>query len=232
MSSTSETANGRSTGLATIALAIGFNAPYAVLAATYDYPGVLRRPAGEALDMFAAGGPGLLLTWYAFLLSALALVVLAPALAVTRSRLATRPALAVGAAATGALAGLAQAVGLSRWVFAVPDLARAGDEAAARSFELLNAWGGVAIGEHIGQMLTAVFALQMMRLQAAERRVVTAGLGGLAGLLLLAGTGEGLALALGAPGDLFSLATIAGFLALTLWLIATGAGLLRRRAEA
>lgn len=50
------------TGAAAIALAIGFNIPYAILAATYDYPAVLRRSAGEALDLFAAGGPGLILT--------------------------------------------------------------------------------------------------------------------------------------------------------------------------
>jgi hypothetical protein len=36
-----------------------------------------------------------------------------------------------------------------------------------------------------------------------------------------------LAIALGQRGDLFSLATIGGFLGLTLWLIATGIGLLR-----
>lgn len=223
---------GRETGVAAIALAIGFNVPYAVLAATYDYPAVLRRPAAEALERFAAGGPGLVLTWYGFLLSALALVAIAPALAVTRSRLEARPALAVAAAITGALAGLAQAVGLSRWVFAVPMLAAANDADAAGAFALLNAWGGVAIGEHIGQLLTALFVLQVISLQFGERRYITAGLGGVAGGLLFLGSGEGLALVLGSAGDLFSVATICGFLGLTLWLIATGVGRLRARGEA
>jgi len=31
-------------GLGAIALGVGFNAPYAALAALYDYPQVLRRP--------------------------------------------------------------------------------------------------------------------------------------------------------------------------------------------
>jgi hypothetical protein len=42
------------------------------------------------------------------------------------------------------------------------------------------------------------------------------------------GTGEGLALALGRDGAAFSTFTVAGFLGLTAWLIATGIGLLRR----
>jgi hypothetical protein len=43
------------------------------------------------------------------------------------------------------------------------------------------------------------------------------------------GTGEGLAIALGRSGEVFSFATITGFLVLSLWLIVTGLGLLRAR---
>ena len=107
------------TGLCAIVLAIVFNVPFSILAATYDYPDVLRRPPGEALDMFAAGGAQLILTWHAFALSALALVPMAFALALTLQRINERPALAIGAAITGALAGLAQAIGLWRWVFVI-----------------------------------------------------------------------------------------------------------------
>ena len=66
------------TGIAAIALAVAFNVPFSVLASIFDYPDVLRRPAGEALDMFAAGGPVLIVVWYSFMLTALALAVLAP----------------------------------------------------------------------------------------------------------------------------------------------------------
>ena len=41
------------------------------------------------------------------------------------------------------------------------------------------------------------------------------------------GTGEGVAIALGADGEAFAVATIGGFLWLTVWLLATGVGLLR-----
>ncbi len=220
------------TGVAAILLAVGFNLPYAALAVIYDYPVVLRRPPGEALERFLAGGPLLVLVWEGFMLAALALVPLATALAVTPRRLTATPALAVGAALSGALAGLAQAIGLSRWVFAVPGLARDHAEPATRlaaeqAFALLNAWGGVAIGEHLGQLLMSLFVLQIALLQGQEGSRRTAAAGGITAVLIFAGCGEGLAIALGRSGEVFSLATTAGFLMLTIWLIATGLGLMR-----
>ena len=224
------------TGAATITLAVGFNVPYAILAATYDYPNVLRRPAGEALDLFAAGGANLILTWHAFALSALLLAPLAMALALTPKTVTQRPGLAIGAAIAGALAGLAQAIGLWRWVFVVPGLARAHADPAAdpaarlaaeQTFDLINQYGGVAIGEHMGQLLTALFVLLLSTLQFHERKRVSATIGFVTAAAIVLGTNEGVALALGQSGEAFALATIIGFIGLTLWLIATGLGLLR-----
>lgn len=221
-------------GLSAIVLAIAFNLPFSILASTYDYPDILRRSAGEALDKFAAGGPGLVLTWYGFGLAALALAPLAIGLSITRGRLQERPALAIGAAAAGALAGIVQAIGLMRWVFVVPGLARSHAQggtdalAAEKAFDLINAYGGVAVGEHLGQLLLALFAGQLAALQWGERARIAGGLGALTTMLLVVGTGEGLAIALGGDGSGFAMATIAGFLALTAWLIVTGLGLVRR----
>lgn len=224
------------TGTSAIALAIVFNIPFALLAESYNYPDVLRGPAGEALDLFVAGGAGLILTWHAFALAALALAPMAIALSLTPARLATRPALAIGAAIMGSLAGLAQAIGLWRWVFVIPGLAATHADAGAtsdaklaaeRAFEVLNQYGGVAIGEHLGQLLTALFVVMLAGLQWSERARVSGVLGFIAALAIAIGTGEGLALALGQSGEMFSLATIAGYLGLTAWLIATGVGLLR-----
>ncbi len=78
-------------GVSAVALAITFNIPFAVLAATFDYPDILRRPAPEVLAAFSAGGAGLILTWYSFMLCALALVGLAPALALADGGLARPP---------------------------------------------------------------------------------------------------------------------------------------------
>jgi hypothetical protein len=201
-------------GLAALLLAIGYNLPFAGLAAQFDYPDILRRPAGEVLTAFAAGGPALVLTWYAFALSAVALILFAPALALGTADWAKRPGLAVMAALVGALAGLAQAIGLMRWVFAIPGMAAAyadpATDAATRAalevgFGLLNQWGGVAIGEHLGQMLTVVWALAVT------------------GITL--GLGEGLALALGHEAPVLGMLAVAGFLSLSLWLVILGVGL-------
>lgn len=225
-------------GLAALLLAIAFNLPFALLAASFDYPDILRRPAGEVLAAFAVGGPGLILTWYAFALSAVGLILFAPALALTTADWTRRPGLAVAAALIGTLAGLAQAIGLFRWVFAVPALAALyadpTTDAATRAsletaFTLLNGWGGVAIGEHLGQILTVAWvtlaALQALsnaqrfaRPAAALSAFAVAGIG--------IGLGEGLAIALGQDAPLLAMATVAGYLAFSLWLLVTGAGLI------
>ncbi len=224
-------------GAAALSLAIAFNLPFALLAASFDYPDILRRPAGEVLDAFAAGGPTLILTWYGFALSAVGLILFAPALALTTADWTRRPGLAVAAALMGSLAGIAQAIGLFRWVFAVPALATlhadpATDAATKASLEtaftLLNGWGGVAIGEHLGQILTlawvALAALQALSIRqrfarpaAAVAALSVAGIG--------IGLGEGLSLALGHEAPLLAMATVAGYLAFSLWLLITGAGL-------
>jgi hypothetical protein len=90
---------------------------------------------------------------------------------------------------------------------------------------LVNSWGGVAIGEHMGQWLLALFVLCLSCLQWREGARITAIIGFLAALTIAVGTGEGLALAIGASGEMFSMATVAGFLVLTLWFLATGTGL-------
>lgn len=224
------------TGAAAIAVAIGFNVPFAILGATFEYPDVLRRPAGEVLDLFAQGGAPLILTWHAFALSALALAPLAFALTLTRKRVAEAPGLAIGAVIAGALSALAQAIGLFRWVFVVPGLARAytdanateeAKRAAEHTFDLINQYGGVAIGEHLGQLLLALFVVLLSAVQWRERKRISAVLGFVTFGAIVVGTNEGLALALGQSGEAFAMATIGGFLGLTLWLIATGIGTMR-----
>jgi hypothetical protein len=226
-------ANAKRPGMAVaaIALAVMFNAPFSLLAATFDYPDVLRRPAGEALDMFAAGGPALILTWHAFALSSLALVPFAVTFALTPSRIARAPALTIGAALAGSLAGLSQAIGLFRWVFVVPGLAHTHVDpastaemkfAAEQGFALLNQFGGVSIGEHLGQLLTALFVSLMGGLQWGERARILASTGFIAAGAILIGAQEGVMIAVGQSGEAFSLITIAGFMGLTVWLIASG----------
>jgi hypothetical protein len=235
---TASAAASRPLGLAAIAFAIAFNIPFATLSATFEYPDILRRPAGEILTMFNAGGVSLILTWHAFAVAALVLVPLSVALSMRNGRIVASPALAIGAAIAGSLAGLAQAIGLWRWVFVVPSLASAYVDPAAteatraaaeNTFNLINLYGGVAIGEHLGQLLTALFALLLSLVQLREGNSVTAIIGFGAAAAIAIGTNEGLAIALAKSGDIFGLVTILGFLGLSAWLIATGLTLIRRR---
>lgn len=208
-------------GLLAIGLAIGFNIPFAILAQIFDYPQILHFKPRDILGRFAEGGQGLIFCWYAFMISALLLVPLAPGLSITRRRLEQMPALAIGAAVSGALAGIAQAIGLSRWVFAVPLLAADPMLPAAQSgLSLLNAWGGNGIGEHIGQILMALFIGQTAILQLADGLRITVILGAVATFLLLAGA-LGTVL-MGGMLEFFALVTVAGFAVVTLWLIASG----------
>ncbi|WP_287390285.1 DUF4386 family protein [Ralstonia sp.] len=224
------------TGLATLGLAFAFNIPYAVLATLFDYPGILRMGASTVLDRFTAGGAQLLLAWHGFALTALALIPVGVLLSITRTRLIRWPALTIAAAITVALSGLAQAAGLLRWSLVVPGLARIHADpiappdarrAAEIGFDLLNAYGGIAIGETLGQMLLVLFLLQIAWLQAREGSRMIAMAGFVTAMLIAVGSGEGLAIALGYVDNIFGQFTVGGFLALTGWMIATGIGLVR-----
>jgi hypothetical protein len=210
-------------------MAIGFNLPYANLAAIYDYPDILRGPAAEALSRFADGGVALILTWHAFAWAALLLAPLSIALGLTAQNRATSETLAIATALAGSLSGVVQAIGLWRWVFVIPGLARAhaeGDPAARAAaegaFDILNAYGGMAIGEHLGQWLLVFFTLGLSTLQWRQGLRISGGAGFFAAVTIAIGTTEGLAIALGRDGEVFSLFTIAGFLGLTVWLILAG----------
>ena len=64
-------------GLLLIAVPLAFNAAFALLAARFDYPDVLRRPTADVLTAFHAGGTKLVLLWWAFALTAVLLAPLA-----------------------------------------------------------------------------------------------------------------------------------------------------------
>ena len=220
----------RLVGVTLIVFAVAFNLPYMWLAATFDYPDILRSPPGVILAAFADGGPPLILTWAAFALAAL---LFAP-VAVGISKITQRNGHASSAtAALGIAAGVTQAIGLSRWVYAVPGLAAswtasAGDPALRTAIELnftaLHQFAGVGIGEAIGQSLTAFWLMAVAIGQRRHPRFggALAGLGLLGGIVLLLGIIEGLATVLAFDPGVFGLGALVGFLLLTVWLIWTG----------
>jgi hypothetical protein len=147
-----------------VVFAVAMNAPFFWLAANFDYPDVLRRGAPEVLQLVREGGSALIAAWYAYALVALAFAPLS--LALLRRLRPAQDGLGSLASWLGVGAALTQALGLLRWVFVVPVLAQlAGDpsaepaqrEAAGAAFQALHQMFGVAIGEHLGQLFTALW---------------------------------------------------------------------------
>jgi hypothetical protein len=151
-----------------IAVPVAFNLAFFELGRTFDYPAVLRKEPDEILRRFAAGGPGLLLRWQALLLSAVAML---PLVALVAVAIAAPPALTVLSIVVGSAAALVQTLGLVRWPFAVPELARryeaapdgpTGDDTRRTVevvFATLHRLLGVGIGEHLGYLLTGAWTL-------------------------------------------------------------------------
>jgi hypothetical protein len=144
-------------GVLLIVVPLAFNAAFARLAAAFDYPDVLRRPTADVLARFRDGGAALVLTWWAFAMTALAMVPLVVLL--SQELGGTDPALLSLATTVGVLAAAVQFLGLARWPFLVPYLARADAEGHDVDviFQAFNRYLGVAVGEHLGYLLTGAW---------------------------------------------------------------------------
>ncbi len=156
------------TAVLLIVVPIAFNVAFFELSRAFDYPDILRKEPDEILRRFVAGRSGLILRWEALLISALAMLPLAALVAVV---LGAPPALTALSIVVGAAAALVQGLGLVRWPFAVPELARRyvaapdGPEGDATRqtvevvFATLHRLLGVGIGEHLGYLLTGLWTL-------------------------------------------------------------------------
>jgi len=225
------------TAILLIVVPLAFNLAFFELGRAFDYPDILRREPDEILRRFAAGGSGLILRWQALLVSALLMLPLAVLLAVV---LGASPALTALSIAVGAVAALVQGLGLVRWPFAVPELARRyvaapdgpeGDatrDAVEVVFATLHRLLGVGIGEHLGYLFTGLWTL-LIAASILSTAILPAWLGIVAlpiGVALLVGTLEfvgpnerdGWALA----GTIVPIA----YIAWSVWLIALGVFLL------
>ena len=225
------------TAVLLILVPIAFNVAFFELGRAFDYPNILRKEPDEILRRFAAGGSGLILRWEALLVSALLMLPLAALLAVV---LGAPPALGVLSVVVGATSALVQVLGLVRWPFAVPELARryvaAPDgpegDSTRRTVEVvfatLHRLLGVGIGEHLGYLFTGLWTI-LVSGSILSTSVLPDWLG-IVGIVL------GIALLIGTlefvgpnERDGWSLAgTIVpiAYIAWSLWLIALGIGLL------
>ncbi|WP_338870126.1 DUF4386 domain-containing protein [Spirosoma sp. SC4-14] len=196
--------------------------PYMALTMLFDYPNILRYEPGIILTRFHQGGSLLIGVWWFFAISGL---VLLQAYIRIGQRLEPEEPDLRWATTLGVISGIVQIIGLLRWPFVVPVLAaqyvQATDPATRQAtvvvFTVIHQYGGVVLGEHLGQLLTisytVLLSMALRRLTLFPRWISYLGLTTSAIYLL-------------AQGDLF--ATVvpgfpvweqAGLVGSTLWLI-------------
>ena len=152
------------TGALLILLPIAFNVIFFLLQKNFEYPDILRKPTDYILSQFNAGGNRLIITWYSFALTGLLFI----PMAILVNQVLAQDDLPYMALATtiGVLTGLVQFLGLIRWTFLVPYLAKtyfepnsgeATRESVTVIFQAFHRFAGMAIGEHLGYLCTSVW---------------------------------------------------------------------------
>jgi Domain of unknown function (DUF4386) len=214
--------NEKTVGLLLIAGAIGVFIPYTVLTITFDYPDILRQDAGIILTRFHDGGGSLIATWWAFAMLGLPLLI---AYILIGQKFEATLGFIKWVTIFGIISGIVQIIALLRWVFVVPLIANnyvsAGDPAvkaaAIVSFQTVHQFGGVLLGEHIGQLFTVVWTVMIsyafIKLRVFSKWVSWLGIA--ASVIYLMGQAELFATVI--PG--FPVWDMAGFIGSTLWLI-------------
>jgi hypothetical protein len=195
--------------------------PYTVLTIIFDYPNILREDAGVILTRFYDGGSTLVITWWAFAMVGFPLLVGS----IQIGKMYEEKVSSIRWATTVGIIGfVVQMIGLLRWTFVVPVLAKQYVSAAESAkpaymaaFQLIHQFGGVVLGEHIGQIFSIIWSLALT-IAFAKLKLMPKwinGLGIFASFIYLLAQTELFAMVI--PG--FPVIDWAGFLGSTLWLI-------------
>jgi Domain of unknown function (DUF4386) len=152
------------TSLLLILLPVAFNVVFALLGVLFEYPAILRKPTSEILAKFRAGGSRLILVWWAFAMTTVLFIPVAILLPGCLD--GANPTVLIASVVVGVLAALVQILGLIRWTFLVPFLAREdADASPARRdaidliFQAFHRYLGVAVGEHFGYLFTGAWSI-------------------------------------------------------------------------
>lgn len=208
-------------GILLILGALGVLIPYTVLTITFDYPSILREETGSILTKFHQGGTTLIWTWWAFAFLGLPLL---EAVVLIGQQYKDKFYFVRWATTLGVIGVLVQFIGLLRWTFVVPVLANnfvAGTEMAKEAnkvaFQVIHQYGGVILGEHIGQLFTILWTVMIssafMQLKLFPKWVN--GLGFVSSFIYLLAQAELFATVI--PN--FPILEMAGFIGSTLWII-------------
>lgn len=212
----------RAIGNLLIVGAIALFIPYTLLTIIFEYPDILRQDTATILTKFHAGGTRLIWTWFAFAITGLPLL---PAYILLGQKLEGKSAFARIATSIGVTGLIVQMIGLLRWTFVVPVLANtfvsASDEptkaAAIIAFKTIHQFGGVILGEHLGQLFTifwtVILSLSFLKLNLFPKWVSWLGL--VSSFIYLLAQAELFATVM--PD--FPVWDMAGFIGSTLWLV-------------
>ncbi len=209
-------------GLLLIAGATGVFIPYIILTMTFEYPQILRLDPGIILTKFHNGGSSLILTWWAFAILGLPLII---AYILIGEKLENKIGFMKWVTIIGVISGILQIVALLRWVFVIPVIANnyvsasdlAAKTASISSFQTVHQFGGVLLGEHLGQLFTVIWTVMISYafIKSGLFQKWISWLGIIASLIYLTAQAELFATVI--PN--FPVWDLAGFIGSTLWLI-------------
>jgi len=209
-------------GYLLISGAVGVFVPYTLLTLTFNYPDILRQESGIILTQFHQGGSSLIYTWFAFALLGLPLLV---AYSLIGQKLEPGIPQMKWVTTIGIISGVVQIIGLLRWVFVVPLLATefvntsspSKQEAIEISFKVIHQFGGVLLGEHLGQLFTIIWTI-FISLALLKVKIIPKWLawwGFIASLIYFLAQAELLSTVI----PTFPVIDMAGFIRSTLWLL-------------
>lgn len=214
--------NIKTIGILLIAGAIALFIPYTMLTINFEYPDILRQDTGIVLTKFYEGGNSLIWTWFAFAITGIPLL---PAYIMVGQKFENKAPLVRMATTIGVIGLIVQMIGLLRWTFVVPVLAdtfiHAADEAtkaaAIVSFKTIHQFGGVILGEHLGQLFTiawtVIMTISFAKLKLMPKWVNWVGI--ISSVIYLLAQAELFATVIKG----FPVWDMAGFIGSTLWLI-------------